>query len=95
MKPVYQRTEVPCTFVRLELYTAAKKKSNFDGHMQGHLRRTAAVLCDNHLIGRLDLRYTFPRIHQSAEPGKMPGSYRYCVRHSMQSSKAMLGRTMH
>ena len=28
----------------------------------------------SHLLGRSDLRYTFPRIHQSAEPGKMPGS---------------------
>ena len=31
------------------------------------------------LIGRSDLRYTFPRIHQSAELGKRPGS-QYAVK---------------
>jgi len=34
---------------------------------------------------RLDLRYTFPRIRQFAELGKVPGSYRYCIGYSMQS----------
>ncbi len=40
-----------------------------------------------HLLERLDLKYMFPRIHRFTELGKMPGSWRYCVRYSMQSSK--------
>ena len=37
------------------------------------------IVIEPSLIGRLDLRYTFPRIHQSAELGKMPGS-QYAVK---------------
>ncbi len=39
---------------------------------------------------RMDLRYTFPKVHCFAELGKVPGAYRYCVTYSMQSSKGSI-----
>ena len=41
-------------------------------------------------LDRLDRRYTFPSIHYFAELGKVPVSYRYCIAHSMQSSKIVV-----
>ena len=86
---VHSMVIVPCLWCRqvaimyLNLYICTCRwKSQHHG-------RAHMSIC---LIGRSDLRYTFPRI-QSAELGKMPGSY--CVMHSMQSSKAVLGSAMH
>lgn len=40
---------------------------------------TSERTCNGHLLDKLDLRHTFPRMHRYAEPGKLPGSQRCCV----------------